>query len=128
MIVPSQLQVLAVEAATPQRRPSAPRPPRRRRQAAAASDVAIRMAGRRDACVVRMLEQLDGHPLSDGPRLLAELGGIPVAAIAVRDETVVADPFERTSAVVDLLRIRARQVRGAPAPAPRLALLERLTR
>jgi hypothetical protein len=128
MIVPSQLQVLAAQSVAPVS--PAPRVPRRRRRAGDSTDLAIRVAGRRDACAIRALELLDDHPLSDGPRLLAELGGVPVAAIAVADESIVADPFERTAGVIDLLRIRARQLRGAETlrRTPRLALLERLAR
>ena len=47
---------------------------------------------------------------------MATLDGIPVAALAVADDSVVADPFEMTQPVVDLLRIRARQLRIAGTP------------
>ena len=88
----------------------------RRQRLAAAADVAIRLAGKDDAVAIRTLEQLDSHALSDGARLLATLDGVPVAALAVADDSVVADPFESTQPVVDLLRIRARQLRIAGAP------------
>lgn len=89
-------------------------PRRRARQAAVpAGDVAIRMAGANDAGVLLALQQLDEHDLPTGRHLIAELGGVPVAAIAVADDTVVADPFIPTRAVVDLLRVRARQLRVA---------------
>ncbi|MEJ7785525.1 MAG: hypothetical protein WKF96_12030, partial [Solirubrobacteraceae bacterium] len=70
-------------------------------------------AGNHDGALLRKLEELDGRHLPTGRRLVAELGGVPVAAIAVADDTVVADPFARTTAVVDLLRVRARQLRLA---------------
>ena len=127
MIVPSQLQVLTVQAA----RPSSPSPARRsRRRPGAAADVAIRLAGRRDACAIKTLELMEGRPLGEGPLLLAELGGVPVAAVAVADDTAVADPFEPTAGIVALLRMRAAQLRqpGASRRAPRLGLLERLAR
>lgn len=116
MIAPSQLPAIALAITEPRRRSGAPlaRLPRRRRPVAhPAGDVAIRAAGARDATTLRELEQLDGRALTDGTRLVAELDGVPVAAIAVADGTVVADPFERTAAVVDLLRVRARQLRIA---------------
>jgi len=126
MIAPSQLQVLATEHhfdAVPMKRL-----PRRRRRHGDA--VEIRVATGRDAHAVRELEQLDGRTLTDGSRLVAEVGGVTVAAISVADDTVVADPFEPTSSIVDLLRLRARQLRiaGTPRPAPKLALIERLAR
>ena len=86
---------------------------RSRRAAVPQQDVAIRMAGARDAAVLRELQQLDEHDLPTGRHLSAELGGVPVAAIAVADDTVVADPFIPTGAIVDLLRVRARQLRFA---------------
>ena len=126
MIAPSQLQVLTAQAqhdTVPMKRL-----PRRRRRHGDA--LAIRFATARDAQVVRELEQLDGRSLTDGSRLVAEVGGVAVAAISVADDTVVADPFEPTASVVDLLRLRARQLRiaGTPRPAPKLALIERLAR
>jgi hypothetical protein len=83
------------------------------RTASADADVSIRLAAGHDSGILRDLEQLDGRVLPAGRRLVAELGGVPVAAIAVADDTVVADPFARTAAVVDLLRVRARQLRVA---------------
>lgn len=130
MIVPSQLQVLASQ--IPERPTSAPltRPQRRRHRRHEADEVSIRLATARDAAVVGELEMLEGRSLTPGSHLVAEVGGIPVAALAVADDSVVADPFERTAAIVDLLRVRARQLRiaGTPRPAPRLALIERLAR
>jgi hypothetical protein len=79
---------------------------------------------------VHELEALEGRTLPAGEHLIAELGGVPVAAIALADGSVVADPFERTAAIVALLQVRARQLRiaGVPRPTPRLALIERLAR
>lgn len=128
MIAPSQLQVLASEHHYPDPAPMRRLPRRHRRHSG--DELSIRLATGRDAGAVRELEQLDGRTLTDGSRLVAEVGGVPVAAISVADDTVVADPFEPTASVVDLLRLRARQLRtaGTPRPAPRLALIERLAR
>jgi hypothetical protein len=120
---PSQIPYLAMsaKAARPAVAPVGvpPRPRRfRRRRANPSADLAIRLAGARDTATLRDLERLDGRPLAAGARLVAELGGIPVAAIAVADGSVVADPFERTGAVVDLLRVRARQLRVADPARP----------
>ena len=116
MISPSHLPYLTrIE---PKVRPGAPlaRKPRRRARVTPVAEVAIRLAAGDDADAVRELEQLDGRELSCGARLLALVGGHPVAALAVADDTVVADPFEKTAPVVDLLRVRARQLRIAGAP------------
>jgi hypothetical protein len=116
MIAPSQLPYMT--RSEPKVRPGAPmaRLPRRRARVTAVSDVAIRLAGRRDAEAVRELEQLDGRALTDGAHLVATVDGVPVAVLAVADDTVVADPFEKTATVVDLLRVRARQLRIAGMP------------
>jgi hypothetical protein len=116
MIAPSQFPYLIHN--DPQTRPATPakRVARRRVSANAMADVAIRLASKNDIAAIRELEQLDSHALTDGARLVATLDGVPVAALAVADDSVVADPFEKTQPVVDLLRIRARQLRIAGAP------------
>jgi hypothetical protein len=115
MIAPSQLPHLIHDIGTPRPQAAARARLPRRRALNADAAVSIRLAGDRDRTTLRDLEELDGRPLPSGRRLLAELGGVPVAAIAVADDTVVADPFARTTAVVDLLRVRARQLRGVTA-------------
>lgn len=130
MINPSQLQVLASQMQVPATAAPMVRLPRRARSAPAIADVVIRHARSRDARSIRDLEALDSHALGEGERLVAEVDGLVVAAIAVADDTVAADPFEHTANVSALLRIRARQLRAAatPKPAPRLALIQRLAR
>lgn len=110
MFAPSQLPHMIERHPAPLQR--LPRR-RARRQEIVDGDVAIRMAGVNDAAVLQRLQELDARDLPTGRHLIAELGGVPVAAIAVADDTVVADPFARTGAVVDLLRVRARQLRFA---------------
>jgi len=128
MIVPSQLQILATDAAAPKHGAPRARLPRRPRRPRSSADVVIRFARPRDAGAIRDLEALDSRVLGDGQRLVAEHDGIVVAAISVADGKVAADPFECTINSVALLRVRARQLRMArvPAPAPRLTFLERL--
>jgi hypothetical protein len=112
MIAPTQLTYMTTTATTPS--PAAlARLPRRRTRVSGATDISIRLAGRNDIHAVRELEELDGRALTDGPRLVASVGGVPVAALSVLDDAVVADPFEKTASVVDLLRVRARQLRIA---------------
>lgn len=113
MIAPSQLTHMARQTAAPRPGAALTRMPHRRTHTAPGADVAIRLAQSRDDGALRQLEELDGRNLTGGAHLLAELGGVPVAAIAVADESVVADPFAPTAGVVDLLRVRARQLRTA---------------
>src|SRR3954447_12833326 len=75
-----------------------------------------------EAYAVRRLAYLDSRrPLSGAP-LAAFVDGEPLAALALADGSVVADPFRRTADVVELLRLRARR---ATAFAARGATLRR---
>jgi hypothetical protein len=60
-----------------------------------------------DDGVVRHLAALDDARPLEGPVLLAVVGGQAVAAIALDDERVVANPFVPTAHAVSLLRLRA---------------------
>lgn len=86
--------------------------------------IAIRVAAPADAGALAELAQVDGAPLaaarlahlaeqpSEGVVLVAEFHGHPAAALDVARDAAVADPFEPTAALVDLLRVRARQLGG----------------
>ena len=69
--------------------------------------VELRPARADDDAVVRQLAALDDAPPLEGPVLLAVVGDQAVAAIALDDERVVADPFVPTAHAVSLLRLRA---------------------
>lgn len=56
------------------------------------------------------LAALSERPLHDGDWIVADLDGVPVAAVAVDDGTTVYDPFKPTSQVVSLLELRRKQV------------------
>jgi hypothetical protein len=75
----------------------------------------LRIAGDDETDAVRRLAQLDDAPTLSGEVLLAVLDGEPVAAKALSDGRVVANPFLRTADAVALLEIRAAQI-SAPAP------------
>ena len=60
-----------------------------------------------DESTLRRLAALDSKRPIKGRALLAEVDGRAIAAIGVEDGTVVADPFERTSDAVELLKLRA---------------------
>ena len=55
------------------------------------------------------LAELDGHPAPMGEALLAEVDGRLWAAVGMSDGVTVADPFEPTAAVAELLRMRVEQ-------------------
>jgi hypothetical protein len=74
----------------------------------------IRFAFPDDALALVRLATIDSReePPS-GPLLVAEADGELRAALSLRDDTVIADPFHHTAALVELLRARAEQLRAA---------------
>jgi hypothetical protein len=70
----------------------------------------IRIAGASDAPDLRRLAQLDTARPLRGTALLAIVDGRPVAAVSLADGRVVADPFIRTAAVVQMLQVRRAQL------------------
>jgi hypothetical protein len=86
--------------------------PRRKAPTARHEAVTIRLAAPDDGRELELLARAHGADVSPGPRLIAELGGRPVATMLLRDRVVIADPSERTSDVVELLRVRAVQLHG----------------
>jgi hypothetical protein len=70
--------------------------------------ISIRAATNGDGPALARLAALDSAPVPFGPVLLAEVDGQPRAALSVRDDTVVGDPFARTAELVELLRVHAR--------------------
>jgi hypothetical protein len=63
----------------------------------------IKLSTEADRERIRRLAELDSRPAPQGDALLAEVQGRLVAAMGM-DGSVVADPFERTTAVVNVLR------------------------
>ena len=72
--------------------------------------VTIKFASDADRPRLERLAELDSHPVPRGEVVLAEINGRLVAAVGV-DGSAIADPFERTTRVVAMLR---RQVEGKP--------------
>src|SRR4051812_27719784 len=72
----------------------------------------FRRATDRDIHALRELAQLDDESPLLGDVLIGEIAGRPAAAIAVADDRVVADPFVRTTAVVQQLRMRTAALRA----------------
>jgi hypothetical protein len=72
--------------------------------------VTIRRAGANDEVALRRLADLDSTRVPDGPVLMAETGGQPVAAISVLSGESFADPFVPTLELRRLLELRASQL------------------
>ena len=73
----------------------------------ASSTVVLRHATAADDRSLRDLAALDSARLGPGPHLVAEVRGHVVAALSLSDGSTIADPFERTAELVDLLRTHA---------------------
>jgi len=71
---------------------------------------------------LQRLAELDSRPVPRGEVVLAEVNGRLVAAVGV-DGSAIADPFERTTGIIALLRS---QVEDRPARRPRGRMLARL--
>lgn len=56
------------------------------------------------------LAQLSERPLHGGDWIVADVDGVPVAAVSVDDGATVYDPFRPTSQAVSLLKLRRKQV------------------
>lgn len=80
----------------------------------------IRRARPDDSALLSALAALDSaRPLRGDDLLLAEVNGAPIAALDVFTGRSVADPMAPSAQAVDLLRLRAEQLRAA-ASGPRL--------
>ncbi|HKH15790.1 MAG TPA: hypothetical protein VKA47_14170 [Solirubrobacterales bacterium] len=73
--------------------------------------VTIRQAGADDETALRRLAALDSTRVPDGPVLMAEIDGQPVAAISVLSGESFADPFVPTLELRRLLELRESQFR-----------------
>lgn len=87
---------------------------RRAREASSRPPQAVRTAIqlRLTACRDELdrLAQLSERPLHEGDWLVADVDGVPVAAVSVDDGTTLYDPFRPTSQAVSLLKLRRKQV------------------
>jgi hypothetical protein len=73
--------------------------------------VTIRHAQPADLRSLQRLAALDSRRLPSGELFVAEVGEQLVAAVSIDTGAVIADPFEPTAAIVDLLRVHAEAVR-----------------
>jgi len=74
--------------------------------------VLIRPASQGDAGEIARLSELDERALPHGEQLLGVLEGRVVAALDVASGSAIADPFAPTAGVVQLLELRAAQMRS----------------
>jgi hypothetical protein len=79
--------------------------------------VVIRLAGHADQRSIERLAQLDSTVRPRGQLLIGELQGRAVAAVSLSNGSVIADPFVPASGIVELLALRARQLRPQLRPA-----------
>ena len=64
-----------------------------------------------DIDAIRRLAALDSQELPRGAVLVAEVGDELVAALPLDGGKVLADPFRPTASIVELLRLRASQLK-----------------
>jgi len=76
--------------------------------------ILIRTATQDDEQTLRRLAQLDSERRLAVPALVAEVDGVPRAAVSLANGRMVADPFARTVDIVALLRLRAERLDVSP--------------
>ena len=74
------------------------------------ASVTIRLARAEDLPALRRLAELDEARLPETPLLMAEVEGVLRAALGLRSRASVADPFQRTDSLIELLALRADQL------------------
>jgi hypothetical protein len=80
------------------------------------ADVVIRRATAADGPALAALSALDAAPMPFGPALIAEVSGSPLAVLPLDGHRAFGDPFRPTEALVELLELRAAQLRDDDAP------------
>ena len=75
----------------------------------------VRRAGPADSAALVRLAALDSAAIPSGPVLVADIEGELVAALPLEGGRSIADPFQHTSAALEMLQLRAAQVTQARA-------------
>jgi hypothetical protein len=78
--------------------------------------VTLRFSFPDDAEALARLAMLDSSEVPPGPLLMAEVAGELRAALSLSTGSVVADPSQPSTEVVELLRARASQLRAERRP------------
>lgn len=89
----------------------------------AMSPVVIRISKTADQAALQYLAELESVLPFTGAALVAEIDDRVVAGISLATGREVADPFVPTSEILELLRIRMRQLKPRLAPRGRFATL-----
>jgi hypothetical protein len=71
-----------------------------------ANTYVIRQATAQDERALHRLAELDSQRPISGPALIGEIDGLPAAAVSMTDGRTIADPFQPTAVVRQLLRMR----------------------
>jgi hypothetical protein len=92
----------------------------------------VRVAEPRDFTDIKRIAALDSARVPEGTLLVGEVGGAIQAALPVAGGRAIANPFVRTLELMDMLELRAEQLRAAGMesdrriiPLPRRATLPR---
>ena len=92
-----------------------PRPPPDRPRRDDTAPVTIRHAAADDMKSLERLAALDSRRVPSGELFVAEVDGRLLAATSIDTGAVIADPFEHTASIVELLQIQASAARPAAA-------------
>jgi hypothetical protein len=79
------------------------------------SDITVRLADHTDSRALLELAALDSAQVPAGALVLAESDGEIVAAVPVSGGRAIADPFRGTAMLVEMLELRAAQMRRRSA-------------
>jgi hypothetical protein len=90
----------------------------RHRLAAWQRPVTVRLAVPDDLQALERLTQRDTRGLPRGPHLVAERDGRIEAAVSLASGELIADPFQRTAELRELLRVHAGDLRVARQRVP----------
>jgi len=77
-----------------------------------ANHYVIRQATPEDERTLHQLAELDSRPPLSGPALIGEMDGAPSAALSLTDGRLIADPFQPTAVLCQILRMRAGALRA----------------
>ncbi len=74
-------------------------------------EITVRLADYSDSRALLRLAALDSAYVPDGALVVAESDGQLVAALPLDGGRAIADPFHRTAALIEMLELRAVQLR-----------------
>ena len=75
------------------------------------SEITVRLADHTDSRALLELAALDSAQVPSGALVLAESDGEIVAAVPVNGGRAIADPFHGTAMLIEMLELRAAQIR-----------------